>query len=80
MLDGLLWGALLGRCPRSPSLIRHIIERMFGKLKENRRIVIRFDKLAKAMPLWSHALFGTSLFVKSLDTCDWLLLAASCLS
>ncbi len=27
---------------------RNIIERMFGWLKENRRIVTRFDKLAKS--------------------------------
>ncbi|MCP1456992.1 transposase [Pseudomonas kilonensis] len=27
---------------------RNIIERMFGWLKENRRIVIRFDKFAKS--------------------------------
>ena len=33
---------------------RNIIERMFGWLKENRRIVTRFDKLAKATPQWSR--------------------------
>ncbi len=27
---------------------RHIIERMFGWLKENRRIMTRFDRLAKS--------------------------------
>lgn len=33
---------------------RNIIERMFGWLKENRRIVTRFDKLAKVMQRWSR--------------------------
>ena len=33
---------------------RNIIERMFGWQKESRRIVTRFDKLAKAMPPWSR--------------------------
>ena len=32
---------------------RNIIERMFGWLKENRRIVSRFDKLAKSYAAWS---------------------------
>ncbi|BBH46096.1 hypothetical protein KU43P_25730 [Pseudomonas sp. KU43P] len=46
-----------------------IIERMFGGLKENRRIVTRFDKLAKsyaAMVSQAYAVFATSLFVQSL--------------
>lgn len=33
---------------------RNIIERMFGWLKENRRIVTRFDKLATSLRRWSH--------------------------
>ena len=33
---------------------RNIIERMFGWLKENRRIGTRFDKLAKVMQRWSR--------------------------
>lgn len=31
---------------------RNIIERMLGWLKESRRIVTRFDKLAKVMAPW----------------------------
>ena len=47
---------------------RNIIERMFGWLKENRRIVTRFDKLAKSYGFAGlfHAVFATSLFVQNL--------------
>ncbi|MBV4539617.1 transposase [Pseudomonas sp. RW4S2] len=48
----------------------NIIERMFGCLKENRKIVTRFDKLQKAMPPWSHWLVPCGVcnkfFVQSL--------------
>lgn len=33
---------------------RNLIERMFGWLKKNRRVVTRFDKLAKVMARWSR--------------------------
>ena len=39
-------GSILCKCPKYRQ--RNIIERMFGWLKENRRIVTRFDKLAKS--------------------------------
>ncbi len=50
---------------------RNIIERMFGRLKENSRIVTRFDKLAKklcrnGLAGLFHMVFATSLFVQIL--------------
>ena len=47
---------------------RYVIERMFGWLKENRRIVTRFDNLAKNYGLAGlfHTVFATSLFVQHL--------------
>lgn len=50
---------------------RNIIERMFEWLEENRRIVTRFDKLAKTtchdLTGLLHAMFATSLFVQNLE-------------
>lgn len=34
--------------PLLDDVCRNVIERMFGWLKENRRVVTRFDKLAKS--------------------------------
>lgn len=51
---------------------RNIIERMFGWLKENRRLVTRFDKLANsyaAMVLLACSMvFATSLFLQNLGS------------
>lgn len=48
---------------------RNIIERMFGWLKANRRVVTRFDKLSKVRAYGfaglCYAVFTTLLFVQS---------------